>query len=136
VTSTHGDRKLGEEYRKAQRLAVRSGPKDWIARADLIPGYLDKAIRDKVNRYRAAYSSWWLVVYLNIDEWGIRQKEIEQVIVDTMLSVQQSIPRHLRALEGHALQRQRQCVERPCVRTRRPWMILAMGKRHECDGYR
>ncbi len=58
---------------------------DWHARADSIPGYLDTAIRDKVSRYGARYSDCWLVGYLNIDEGAFRQREIEQVITETMI---------------------------------------------------
>jgi hypothetical protein len=84
VTSTHGGRKLGEEYREPH--GMRFDPvEDWHARADSIPSYLDSAIRDKVSRYGARYSDCWLVVYLNIDEWGIRQREIERVITETMI---------------------------------------------------
>lgn len=84
VTSTHGDRKLGEEYRKPR--GMRFDPvDDWHARADSIPGYLDIAISEKVSRYGARYTDCWLVVYLNIDEWGVRQRAIEQVIVETMM---------------------------------------------------
>jgi hypothetical protein len=83
VTSTHGDRKLGEEYRRAS--GWRSDPvENWVARADSIPNYLEKAISDKVNRYGAACNACWLVVYLNIDEWGIRQLQIEQVIAEAI----------------------------------------------------
>ena len=83
MTSTHGDRKLGEEYRKPS--GWRSDPvEDWVARAESIPEYLDKAISDKVNRYEAACNACWLAVYLNIDEWGIGQTQIEQVIADTI----------------------------------------------------
>jgi hypothetical protein len=81
ITSTHGGRKLGDEYRKVKdsELLVEDDPvEDWIARADSVPAYLDQTISDKVARN---YSSpCWLVVYLNISEWGIRQKQIEQVI--------------------------------------------------------
>jgi hypothetical protein len=84
VTSTHGGRKLGEEYREPR--GMRFDPvEDWHSRADSIPNYLDTAIRDKVSRYGAQYSDCWLVVYLNINEWGVRQREIEQVITETMI---------------------------------------------------
>jgi hypothetical protein len=84
VTSTHGGRKLGEEYREPR--GMRFDPvEDWHARADSIPGYLDTAIREKVSRYGARYCDCWLVVYLNIDEWGVRQREIEQVIAEMMI---------------------------------------------------
>ena len=84
VTSTHGDRKLGEEYREPS--GWRFDPvQDWHARANSIPGYLDTAISDKVSRYGARSTDCWLVVYLNIDEWGVRQREIEQIITETMI---------------------------------------------------
>jgi hypothetical protein len=84
VTSTHGGRKLGGEYREPR--GMRFDPvEDWHTRAESIPGYLDVAIRDKVSRYGARYSDCWLVVYLNIDEWGVRQREMVQVITETMI---------------------------------------------------
>ena len=84
VTGTHGGRKLGKEYREPR--GMRFDPvQDWHARADSIPSYLETAIRDKFSRYGARYSDCWLVVYLNIDEWGVRQREIEQVITEMMI---------------------------------------------------
>jgi len=54
---------------------------DWVARANSIPKYLDEAISGKSKKN---YSSpCWLVVYLNISEYGIRQPETEQVIAAT-----------------------------------------------------
>jgi Arm DNA-binding domain len=80
VTSTHGGRKLGQEYRKV------SGPtkdpvENWIARGDSIPKYLDEVIGAKKKKNYA--SPCWLVVYLNISKYGIRQAETEQVIAAT-----------------------------------------------------
>jgi hypothetical protein len=77
VTSTHGGRKLGEEYRGVQ--APTLDPVDnWVERAESIPHYLDQAIGAKS---RKSYSSpYWLVVYLNINEYDILQKETEWVI--------------------------------------------------------
>jgi hypothetical protein len=77
VTSTHGGRRLGEEYRNV------SGPtldpvEDWAARADTIPNFLDEAISKKSKKTYSA--PCWLVVYLNISEYGIRQKETEATI--------------------------------------------------------
>jgi hypothetical protein len=80
VTSTHGGRPLGLEYREV------SGPtmdpvENWVARADSIPKYLDEAVVAKSEKH---YSSpCWLVVYLNISEYGIRQKETEAVLEET-----------------------------------------------------
>jgi hypothetical protein len=79
VTSTHGDRKLGEEYRHVKGWQF-DPVENWVARADSIPKYLDEAIRNKVGKNYG--SPCWLVVYLNISEYDIRQSEIEQVITD------------------------------------------------------
>jgi hypothetical protein len=84
VTSTHGGRRLGDEYgRVVATEVVHYDPIDeWVARADLIPPSLDRAISLKANK---SYGSpCWLVVYLNINEWGIRQALIERVIAETI----------------------------------------------------
>jgi hypothetical protein len=77
VTSTHGGRKLGEEYRE-----VKGPPMDpvenWIERAESIPKFLDEVVGAKSRKRYSA--PCWLVVYLNISEYGIRQKETEVVI--------------------------------------------------------
>jgi hypothetical protein len=80
VTSTHGGRLLGQEYKRI------SGPtldpvENWIERANSIPKYLDEAIGGKIKKKYA--SPCWLVIYLNINEYGIRQSEIKQTIVET-----------------------------------------------------
>jgi hypothetical protein len=83
ITSTHGGRKLGREYRGV------SGPtldpvSNWIARADSVPKYLDEAIGGKSRKNYG--SPCWLVVYLNIN-WpyadNIEQRETTQVIAET-----------------------------------------------------
>ena len=80
VTSTHGGRRLGKEYREVTG-PTRDPVENWIARADSIPKYLDEVIAAKAKK---RYSSpCWLVVYLNISEYGIRQKETEAVIAET-----------------------------------------------------
>ena len=80
VTSTHGGRKLGQEYRKVSGPTMDS-VENWIARADSIPKYLDEVISAKKKKNYA--SPCWLVVYLNISEYDIRQAETEQVIAAT-----------------------------------------------------
>lgn len=77
VTSTHGGRKLGEEYRGPQMMTM-DRVENWVARAESIPRYLDEAIHAK--RRRNYSSPCWLVVYLNIGEYGIRQIETERSI--------------------------------------------------------
>lgn len=77
VTSTHGGRKLGQEYRGVREPTL-DPVENWIARAESIPHYLNEAIHAKAEKNYA--SACWLVVYLNISEYGIRQAEIEGVI--------------------------------------------------------
>jgi hypothetical protein len=77
VTSTHGGRWLGQEYKEI------SGPtmdpvENWIERANSIPKYLDEAIGGKIKKKYA--SPCWLVVYLNINEYGIRHDQTRQSI--------------------------------------------------------
>lgn len=80
VTSTHGGRKLGQEYRHVVEPTL-DPVENWIERANSIPKYLDEAISGKSQKN---YSSpCWLVVYLNISEYNIRQIETEQVIAAT-----------------------------------------------------
>jgi len=81
VTSTHGGRKLGAEYRNHEGLSVEEDPIEvWVSRAESIPKYLDEAI--DVKRGKCYGAPCWLVVYLNISEWGIHQKQIEAVIAE------------------------------------------------------
>ena len=78
------NRRRGDEYREAAANAargeslVRDDPvEDWIARAELVPTVLADACRRKLSKN---YSGWvGLVIYLNIGEYGIRQKEIQAV---------------------------------------------------------
>jgi hypothetical protein len=82
VTSTHGGRKLGEEYRNVTGSTLSMDPaENWVERANSIPKYLDEAIGNKAKKKYA--SPCWLVVYLNISEYDIRQIETEQVIAAT-----------------------------------------------------
>lgn len=77
VTSTHGGRKLGKEYSELKGLTMDPG-ENWVQRAESIPFFLDKTVASKSQKHYSA--PCWLVVYLNIDEYGIRQKETEAVI--------------------------------------------------------
>ena len=72
------DRKMGKEYLTDSDIELDDPVEDWIARADAIPEALETAIRKKVaKRYG---SGVWLVVYLNLGEYGIRQQQTELVI--------------------------------------------------------
>jgi hypothetical protein len=79
VTSTHGGRKLGEEYRQV-RGPTMDPVEDWVTRGESIPKYLDETVAAKSKKRYSA--PCWLVVYLNINDWGIRQKENEAAIAD------------------------------------------------------
>jgi hypothetical protein len=80
VTSTHGGRPLGKEYREVSKPTL-DGVDNWVARAESIPKYLEEVISAKVKKHYSA--PCWLVVYLNISEFGIRQRETEEVIANT-----------------------------------------------------
>lgn len=72
-------RRMWDEYQVDAKLEF--DPVDnWVKRARTIPGALEKAITDKIaKRYG---SKVWLVVYLNINEGGIRQLETERAIAE------------------------------------------------------
>jgi len=77
ITSTHGGRPLGKEYR-GERTIKMDPVENWVARAESIPRYLRESIEAKSKKNYA--SPCWLIVYLNINELGIRQAETEKVI--------------------------------------------------------
>ena len=77
VTSTHGGRTLGEEYREVKGPTM-DPVENWVARGESIPKYLDDTVSAKSKKHYSA--PCWLVVYLNISEYGIRQKETETTI--------------------------------------------------------
>jgi hypothetical protein len=76
VTSAHGGRKLGAEYKGVTKPEL---VRDHSANSGQISSELDTAIQAKVAKHYA--SSCWLVVYLNIvDFFGNQQVEIEREI--------------------------------------------------------
>ena len=81
VTSTHGGRPLGKELREIKGPTVDPG-EQWVARGDSIPKFLDEAVTKKVKKNYSESKQCWLVVYLNIDDYGISQKETEAAIVE------------------------------------------------------
>ena len=75
-------RRRGDEYREAEKRTADGGPiveddpiEDWIARADQVPAALSAVIATKIGKRYAGRAS--LLVYLNVNEFGIRQVEIE-----------------------------------------------------------
>jgi hypothetical protein len=77
VTSTHGGRKLGDEYREVSAPTLEH-IEDWAARARSIPHYLEAAIEAKRRKHYG--SACWLVVYLNISGRGVHELETEEAI--------------------------------------------------------
>jgi hypothetical protein len=71
-------RKMGDEYKFTTESQL-DHVHNWVERAAAIPGALTKAIRDKIAKQYGSRTC--LVVYLNINEYGIRQAEIEAAIV-------------------------------------------------------
>jgi hypothetical protein len=76
VTSAHGGRKLGAEYKSVTKPELVPSI---AAAVGKIASDLDAAIQAKVDKHYGSRS--WLVVYLNIHDWfGIRQTEAERAI--------------------------------------------------------
>jgi hypothetical protein len=71
------NRRMGMEYR-TDRGSEFDPVEDWIARADAIPEALETAIRRKIAKHYG--SGFWLVVYVNLGEYGIRQQQTELII--------------------------------------------------------
>ena len=72
-------RRLGAEYRFPGKTEL-DHVDNWVEHAALIPAALDKAIADKVAKRYGSPTS--LLVYLNINEVGIRQAETEAAIAE------------------------------------------------------
>jgi hypothetical protein len=70
-------RKMGDEYKFSTRAEL-DPVEDWVKRADAIPFALEKTITGKTKKRYG--SPMWLVVYLNINEYGIKQVETEAAI--------------------------------------------------------
>jgi hypothetical protein len=71
-------RKMGDEYKPGPTKFTFDPVENWSARADGIRAALEATIENKLaKRYSSPY---WLVVYLNINDGGIRQRETEQAI--------------------------------------------------------
>ena len=77
-------RKMAEEYRTNN--GIEDDPvEDWVARADAIPEALEVAIRKKIAKPAMAGGGGGgggggLVIYLNLNDYGIRQQQTELVI--------------------------------------------------------
>ncbi len=81
-------RKMGDEYKPGPKKFTFDPVENWIARADGIPDALRKAIEKKIAKGYG--SGLWLVVYLNINDGGIRQRKIERAIMTVKQGLAQS----------------------------------------------
>jgi hypothetical protein len=83
-------RKMGAEFKVD--TGIEPDPvEDWEARADAIPEALEAAINRKIaKRYSTGA---WVVVYLNLNDYGIRQHQTELVIAQVKV-------RHARSFKG------------------------------------
>lgn len=79
-------RRRGDEYRKTEELGAAGGiiieddpTENWIARANQVPAALSAVIAKKISKLYAGHPS--LLVYLNIGEFGVRQRAIEAAMV-------------------------------------------------------
>ena len=75
VEADDPDRRRGDEYRTQTALVEDDPVEDWIERASNAPAWIEAACRKKANKRYGARAN--LVVFLNLSEYGIRQKEIE-----------------------------------------------------------
>jgi hypothetical protein len=73
-------RRRGDELKNPGPAVQMDPGENWVARAEAIPAALRAAVERKVKKRYG--SSATLLVYLNISEWGIRQKETEQIIAE------------------------------------------------------
>lgn len=69
-------RRRGDEYRNSTGRIKQDPVEDWIVRAEQAPAWLEAACRKKADKRYGARAN--LVVYLNLIEYGIRQKEVER----------------------------------------------------------
>lgn len=83
-------RRRGDEYRDAEKRNTSGGPivvddpvEDWIARADQVPTALSTVIATKIGKRYIGRAS--LLVNLNINEFGIRQAEIEAAMAPAVV---------------------------------------------------
>jgi hypothetical protein len=79
-------RRRGDEYRVSEKRQADGGAiveddpiEDWIARADQVPAALSAVVTTKIGKLYAGHAG--LLLYLNISEFGVRQREIEAAML-------------------------------------------------------
>ena len=75
VEADDPERRRGDEYRNSIGEIEHDPVEDWIARAKQAPAWLEAACRKKADKCYSARAN--LVIYLNLSEYGIHQKEVE-----------------------------------------------------------
>jgi hypothetical protein len=92
VEADDPDRRRGSEYRQGIGELEDDPEEDWIARAERAPVWLEAACRKKANKRYGGRAN--LIVYLNLDEYGVRQSQVEacfpsatQIVRDAFESV-------------------------------------------------
>lgn len=88
VEADDPERRRGDEYRDSSDHAQCDPIDSWIARAEQTPLWLAAACQKKANKRYGARAN--LVVYLNVGEYGIRQREIESCFPSATASVKGS----------------------------------------------
>lgn len=81
VEADNPERRRGDEYTEEEIDKVRFNPiENWIADAEAAPGWIRRACERKVAKRYAGRAH--LVIYLNMSEFGVRQKETEACFFD------------------------------------------------------
>ena len=99
VEALLSDRRRADEYREMERRKNLDEPigeadpvENWIARAELLPCALHKAVSSK-RKKQYSDSSPSLMIYLNIDEYGIRRDVILQKMPASVASAKRHFSR-------------------------------------------
>jgi hypothetical protein len=73
-------RRRGDELKNPDPAIQMDPVENWVARAEAIPAALSNRIEGKAKKRYGSLAM--LLVYLNISEYDIRQKETEQIIAE------------------------------------------------------
>ena len=83
VEALEDGRRRSKEYVDAEKLRLQGKPfatndpiSQWIKRANDIPRALEEACKKKIERNYPDAKQFGLVIYLNINEFGIRHQEV------------------------------------------------------------
>ena len=82
------ERRRGDEFRDGIWEIKQDTMEDWIARAEQAPAWLEFACRKKANKRYDPRAN--LIIYLNLSEHGIRQKEVESSFPTATAAVKNS----------------------------------------------